>query len=40
MQAWLDNAGFPFWKGTQAEYNAINPKKDEVLYLITDEAVR
>lgn len=40
MQVWLDNAGFPFWKGTQAQYNAINPKKDEVLYLITDEAVR
>lgn len=38
MQAWLDNAGYPFWKGTQAEYNAIT-KKREILYLITDEAV-
>lgn len=36
MRAWLDNAGYPFWKGTQAEYNAIN-KKAEILYLITDE---
>ena len=36
MRAWLDNVGFPFWKGTQAEYDAI-AKKDEVLYLITDE---
>lgn len=35
MQAWLDNAGFPFWKGTQAEYDALTPKR-EVLYLITD----
>ncbi|MGV0950003.1 MAG: phage upper tail fiber protein [Azonexus sp.] len=37
MQAWLDNAGFPFWKGTQAQYNALTPKY-EILYLITDEA--
>ena len=35
MQVWLDNAGYPFWKGTQAEYNAI-AHKSEVLYLITD----
>lgn len=38
MQAWLDNAGYPFWKGTQAEFNAIQQKR-EVMYLITDEAV-
>jgi hypothetical protein len=37
MQAWLDNAGYPFWKGTQAQYNALTPKR-EILYLITDEA--
>lgn len=35
MQVWLDNAGFPFWKGTQAQYDIITPKA-EVLYLITD----
>jgi hypothetical protein len=39
MQVWLDNAGFPFWKGTYAEYQAIT-KKEEVLYLITDEVVQ
>ena len=38
MQVWLDNAGFPFWKGTYAEYQALTPKA-EVLYLITDEVV-
>lgn len=38
MQVWLDNAGYPFWKGTQAEYNALSPKY-EVLYLITDQVV-
>jgi len=38
MQVWLDNAGYPFWKGTQAQDDAIS-KKSEVLYLITDEAV-
>lgn len=38
MQVWLDNAGFPFWKGTYAEYQSITPKQ-EVLYLIVDEAV-
>jgi hypothetical protein len=38
MQTWLDNAGFPFWKGTQAQYNALTPKQ-EVLYLIIEEAV-
>lgn len=36
MQVWLDNAGYPFWKGTQTEYEALTPKR-EVLYLITDE---
>lgn len=36
MRVWLDNAGYPFWKGTQAEYDALTPKR-EVLYLITDE---
>ena len=35
MQIWLNNAGFPFWKGTQAEYDALD-KKAEVLYLITE----
>ena len=36
MQVWLDNAGFPFWKGTFAEYQNLT-RKEEVLYLITDE---
>jgi hypothetical protein len=39
MQVWLNNAGFPFWKGTQAEYDAIATKKSEVLYLIVDPGV-
>lgn len=39
MQTWLDNAGFPFWKGTQAQYDAI-AHKDEVLYLIIDEVTQ
>lgn len=38
MRAWLDNAGYPFWKGTQAEFDAIQQKR-EILYLIVDEAV-
>lgn len=38
MQVWLDNAGYPFWKGTQAQFDSIQ-KKGEFLYLITDEAV-
>ncbi len=38
MQVWLDNAGFPFWKGTYAQYQALVPK-EEVLYLLVDEAV-
>ena len=36
MQTWLDNAGFPFWKGTQAEYDLINPKQPDILYLIVE----
>lgn len=35
MQTWLNNAGFPFWKGTQAQYDALTPKA-EVLYLIIE----
>ena len=35
MRAWLDNAGFPFWKGTQAEFDALD-KKREFLYLIVE----
>lgn len=38
MRVWLNNAGFPFWKGTQAEFATVI-QKPEVLYLITDEAV-
>lgn len=36
MRVWLDNAGYPFWKGTQAEYDALGSVKPHVLYLITD----
>ena len=35
MREWLDNAGFPFWKGTQAEFDALD-KKREFLYLIVE----
>ena len=38
MQTWLDNAGFPFWKGTQAQYDTIAVKKPDVLYLIVEGA--
>jgi hypothetical protein len=34
LRAWLDSVGFPFWKGTQAEYDAIPVKDPNVLYLI------
>jgi hypothetical protein len=39
MTDWLAATGFPFWKGTQAEYNAIDPKNPQVLYLIVDPGV-
>jgi hypothetical protein len=35
MQVWLNNAGFPFWQGTQAEYDAIT-KTSDILYLIVE----
>ena len=35
MQVWLNNAGFPFWQGTQAEYDLLQ-KTSEILYLITE----
>jgi hypothetical protein len=28
MQVWLDNAGYPFWKGTQAEYEALTTTRE------------
>ena len=39
MTDWLSATGFPFWKGTQAQYNAISPKNPQVLYLIVDPGV-
>lgn len=38
MRVWLNNAGFPFWKGTYADYQLLTPQA-EVLYLFIDEAV-
>jgi hypothetical protein len=35
MQVWLNNAGFPFWQGTQAEYDLIT-KTSDILYLIVE----
>lgn len=31
------NAGLMFWVGTQAEYNALESKKNNCLYIITDD---
>jgi hypothetical protein len=34
LRGWMASVGFPFWKGTQAEYDAIPVKDPNVLYLI------
>lgn len=34
LRGWFNSVGFPFWKGTQAEYDAIPVKDPNVLYLI------
>ena len=34
LRHWMETVGFPFWKGTQAEYDAIPVKNPDVLYLI------
>lgn len=34
LRTWLNNVQFPFWKGTQAEYDAIPVKNPDGLYLI------
>jgi hypothetical protein len=34
LEGWFNSVGFPFWKGTQAEYDAIPVKDPNVLYLI------
>ena len=35
LEGWFNSVGFPFWKGTQAQYDAITTKNPDVLYLIT-----
>jgi hypothetical protein len=35
LRGWFNSVGFPFWKGTQAEYDALPTKDPNVLYLIT-----
>jgi len=35
LRGWFNSVGFPFWKGTQAQYDAIPVKDPNVLYLIT-----
>lgn len=35
LRHWFNTVGFPFWKGTQAQYDAITTKNPDVLYLIT-----
>ena len=35
LEGWFNTVGFPFWKGTQAQYDAITTKNPDVLYLIT-----
>lgn len=34
LRGWMNTVGFPFWKGTQAQYDAIPTKDPNVLYLI------
>lgn len=34
LRHWMDTVGFPFWKGTQAEYDALPTKNPDVLYLV------
>lgn len=34
LEGWFNSVGFPFWKGTQAQYDAIPVKDPNVLYLI------
>lgn len=34
LEDWFKSVGFPFWKGTQAQYDAIPSKDPNVLYLI------
>lgn len=36
LQAWMTNAGFPYWKGTSAQYAALGAPDPTVLYLLTD----
>lgn len=35
LRGWFNSVGFPFWKGSQQEYDAITTKNPDVLYLIT-----
>lgn len=35
MQVWLNNAGFPFWQGTQEQYDLLT-KTSDILYLIVE----
>jgi hypothetical protein len=35
LRGWFNSVGFPFWKGTQAQYDALPTKDPNVLYLIT-----
>lgn len=34
LEGWFNSVGFPFWKGTQAEYDALPSKDPNVLYLV------
>ena len=34
LEGWFNSVGFPFWKGTQAQYDALAVKDPNVLYLI------
>jgi len=35
LRSWLESVGYPFWQGTQTEYNQLAPAAN-VLYLIVD----
>ena len=39
LRAWMAAVGFPFWQGTQAQYDNIPAPDPLILYLIVDEGV-
>lgn len=36
LKTWMANTGFPYWKGTSAQYAALGAPDPSILYLLTD----